>query len=103
VYFLHLCDAELNVLGPHSSVPFRTEFDSYNEQVRGDNDPAASVSGQDPAIRASKTQSAVQKDETFQYPKVRIEYYTLGRVLTTLLEMKLYVSRNIVSFPAPSL
>ncbi|CAE6465974.1 unnamed protein product [Rhizoctonia solani] len=61
----------------------QTEFDNHNEQVKSLGDPAASASAQDAVtgIRASKTQSAVQKDEAFQYPK-------------------LYVSNNIASIIA---
>ncbi|CAE6479689.1 unnamed protein product, partial [Rhizoctonia solani] len=56
----------------------QAEFDTYNRKVNNSNNPSASGSGQSSAIRASKTQNAVQKDEHYQYPK-------------------LYVSNNIAS------
>ncbi|CAE6476510.1 unnamed protein product [Rhizoctonia solani] len=77
----------------------QVEFDSHNRKVKGANDLAASASGQNSAIRASKTQNAVQKDDYYQYPKVNTLSIScpLYEVLTRMLKTKLYVSNNIAS------
>ncbi|CAE6512349.1 unnamed protein product [Rhizoctonia solani] len=50
----------------------QSQFDTHNGKVKSPSDPAASASGQNSAIRASKTQNAVQKDEYYQYPKLYV-------------------------------
>ncbi|CAE6464259.1 unnamed protein product [Rhizoctonia solani] len=50
----------------------QAEFDNHNKKANDVQDSAASASGQSPAIRASKTQNAIQKDENFQYPKLYV-------------------------------